>query len=199
MKPSNPFRHLGHNATIYPLARIVYPENISLGDESVIDDYAILYGSGQGIKLGNFCHITFQCILMAGGLIEMGDFSAIAPGGIILASTDDYLGNGFVGLGVFGSKYRNYQEKDVKIGRHVHIGAGSIIMPGVTLGDGCSIGAGSLVTKDMPEWTICYGRPCKPIKDKPREKQLRMEKEFLTEYSERHQVIPFPVLPQDRQ
>ena len=55
-------------------------------------------------------------------------------------------------------------------------------MPGVTIGEGCTIGAGSLVTKSMPEWTICYGSPCKPIRPKPREKQLKMEIEFLKEY-----------------
>ena len=173
---------------IYPLAKVIYPENLIIGNETVVDDFALLYASGKGIKLGNFCHITAHCTLFAGGLIEFGDFSAIGPNGVILASTDDYKGEGFVGLAVFGPKYRNHQEKDVIIGRHVHIGAGSIIMPGVTLGDGCSIGAGSLVTKSMPEWTICYGSPCKPIKDKPREKQLQMERELLQEYNERNNL-----------
>lgn len=173
---------LGKNVTIYPLAKIICPENLSLGDESVIDDFAVLYCAGKGIKIGNFCHITFHCILQGGGLLEMGDFSAIGPGGIILAASDDYEGNGFIGLKVFGNKYRNVVSKDVIIGRHAHIGMGTIILPGVTLGEGCSIGAGSIVTKDMPPWTICFGSPCKPVKDKPKEKQLQMEKEFLEEY-----------------
>jgi len=63
------------------------------------------------------------------------------------------------------------------------LGMGTIIMPGVTIGEGVSVGAGSLVTKDLPDWTICYGSPCRPMKDKPREKQLQMEKEFLEEYN----------------
>ena len=183
LKQSSP--SLGKNAKIWPLAKLIYPENISVGNETVVDDFAFLYAAGKGIRIGDFCHITVQSILQSGGLLEMGDFSAIGPGGIILASTDDYQGNGFIGLAVFGEKYRNHQNLDVKIGRHVHIGCGSIILPGVTLGDGCSIGAGSLVTKSMPEWTICYGSPCKPMKVKPREKQLRMEKEFLEEYNAR--------------
>jgi galactoside O-acetyltransferase len=112
----------------------------------------------------------------------MGDFSAIGPRTTILAATDDYEGNGFIGLSTFGDKYRNTQFKDVIIGRHAHIGMGCIIMPGITIGEGCSIGAGSLVTKDMPEWTICYGHPCKPMRPKSKEKQLEMEKEFLREY-----------------
>ena len=180
LNQSSGFR--GKNAKIWPLAKIIYPENISIGMETVVDDFAFLYAAGKGIRIGDFCHITVQSILQSGGLLEMGDFSAIGPGGIILASTDDYEGNGFIGLQVFGEKYRNHQNRDVKIGRHVHIGCGSIILPGVTLGDGCSIGAGSLVTKDMPEWTICYGSPCHPVREKPREKQLQMERDFLDEY-----------------
>ncbi len=176
------FKEIGKNVTIYPLAKIVFPENISIGDETVIDDFAFIYGTGKGIRIGDFCHITVHCHVQSGGLIEIGDFSGIGPGTIILAASDDYRGGGFVGLKVFGDKYRNLSFKDVILGRHVHVGAGSIILPGVTIGDGCSVGAGSLVTKDLPEWTICYGSPCKPMKDKPREKQLRMEKEFLDEY-----------------
>lgn len=171
----------GKNVTIWPQAKIVFPENISIGDETVIDDFAFIYGSRKGIKIGNFCHITVHCILESGGVIEIGDFSALGPGSIILAVTDDYHGEGFIGLKVL-DKYRNVLCKDVILGRHVHIGAGTIILPGVTIGDGCSVGAGSLVTRDLPEWTICYGSPCRPRKDKPREKQLEMEKEFLREY-----------------
>lgn len=176
------FKKIGKNVTIYPLAKIVFPENISIGDETVIDDFVFIYGAGKGIKIGNFCHITVHCHVQSGGLIEIGDFSGIGPGSIILAASDDYQGGGFMGLKIFGDKYRNLSFKDVILGRHVHVGAGSIILPGVTIGDGCSVGAGSLVTKDLPEWTICYGSPCKPMKDKPKEKQLRMEKEFLEEY-----------------
>ena len=176
------FMRIGKNVTIYPLAKVVYPENISIGDETVIDDFAFIYGVGKGIKIGNFCHITVHCILQSGGLLEIGDFSGIGHRSTILSSSDDYHGGGLIGLKIFGEKYRNLSNKDVIIGRHVHIGAGSIILPGVTIGDGCSVGAGSLVTKDLPEWTICYGTPCKPLKDKPKEKQMEMERDFLEEY-----------------
>ena len=176
------FKKKGRNITIYPYARVIYPENISIGDETVIDDFAFVYGAGNGMSIGNFCHITAHCTVQSGGFLDIGDFTGIGPGSIILAGTDDYQGNGFIGLKIFGEKYRNLQFKDTTLGRHVHIGAGSIILPGVAIGDGCSVGAGSLVTKDLPEWTICFGSPCKPAKDKPRERQLKMEKEFLGEY-----------------
>ena len=176
------FKSVGKNVKIFDSAKIICPENISIGDETLIADFSFLYAVGKGIEIGNFCHVTEHGIIQAGGLVKMGDFSAIGPRTTILAATDDYEGNGFIGLSVFGDKYRKLSFKNVTIGRHAHIGMGCIIMPGVTIGEGCSIGAGSLVTKDMPEWTICYGHPCKPIKVKPREKQLQMEKEFLKEY-----------------
>jgi len=176
------FKKMGKNVTVYPLAKIVFPENISIGDEVVIDDFVFMYGAGRGIKIGNFCHITAQCHVQSGGLLEIGDFSTIGPGSIVLAATDDYRGNGLIGLKVFTDKYRNLSYEDVLLGRHVHVGAGSIILPGVTIGDGCSVGAGSLVTKDLPEWTICYGSPCRPMREKSKDKMLRMEKEFLEEY-----------------
>lgn len=177
------FKSLGENVTIYPLAKILYPENITIGKESVIDDFVLIYGAGKGIKIGEFCHITAQCVLESGGLLEIGDFSSIAYGGIILASTDDYKGNGLTGLGKFSEKYRKLYNLDTIIGRHVLIGAGAIVLPGVKIGDGCSIGAGSVVTKDLPEWSLCYGIPCRVIaRNKSKEIRLQKEKQFLEEY-----------------
>lgn len=57
-----------------------------------------------------------------------------------------------------------YIKADIHIGEGVHIGMESIIMPGVTIGKGAIIGAGSLVTKDIPAYTVAVGRPAKVIK-----------------------------------
>ena len=173
---------LGRNAKIYPTAKIISPENLSLGDETIIADFCFIYAVGKGIEIGSFCNITEHCIIQAGGLVKLGNFVGLGPRTTILAASDDYEGDGFIGLSLFGDKYRKTVFKDVIIEKHAHIGMCSIIMPGVTIGEGCSIGAGSLVTKSMPPWTICYGSPCKPIRPKPREKQLAMEQEFLKEY-----------------
>ena len=57
-----------------------------------------------------------------------------------------------------------YVHARVHICKGVHVGMGSIIMPGVTIGEGAIIGAGSVVTKDIPAWTIAVGCPAKAIK-----------------------------------
>ncbi len=175
----------GLNVTIFPEAQIIYPENVSIGDESMIDGHCFLYAAGDGIEIGRFCHVTVGSHLQSGGLLKMEDFSACGAQCIIMAASDNYLGEGFIGLKVFGDKYRKMDFRPVTLKRHAHVGAGTIILPGVTIGEGCSVGAGSVVTRDLPPWTICVGSPARPIKEKPKEKQLAMEEEFLKEYRER--------------
>ncbi len=58
-----------------------------------------------------------------------------------------------------------YDRAPIHICKGVHVGMGSIIMPGVTIGEGAIIGAGSIVTKDIPAWTIAVGSPAKVIKN----------------------------------
>tara|TARA_B110000046_G_C13017335_1_gene409444 strand:+ start:376 stop:966 length:591 start_codon:yes stop_codon:yes gene_type:complete len=66
---------------------------------------------------------------------------------------------------------------DVNIGNDVCIGRNVYISSGVKVGDGCYIGAHSVVTKDLPPFTICVGVPCKPVKDR----YNNQVKEFLLE------------------
>ena len=175
-------KHKGKNATIYSLAKIINPENLSLGDESIIADFCFIYAIGEGIEIGNFCNITEHCIIQAGGKVTLGDFVGLGPRTTILAASDDYNSEGFIGLSIFGNKYRKVSNKDVILEKHAQVGTGSTILPGVTLGEGCQIGAGSLVIKSMPPWTLCYGSPCKPIKPLQRDIKLNKEQEFLYEY-----------------
>lgn len=64
-----------------------------------------------------------------------------------------------------------YRLGEIHIGKGVMIGMESMIMPGVTIGDGAIIGAYSLVTKDIPAWTIATGRPAKVIKEIPQREE----------------------------
>ena len=63
-----------------------------------------------------------------------------------------------------------YKIGEIHIGKGVMIGMESLIMPGVTIGDGAIVGAFSLVTKDIPAWTIATGRPAKVVKQIPERK-----------------------------
>lgn len=60
--------------------------------------------------------------------------------------------------------FKAVDERAVKIGRHVIVGAGSVILPGSTLAEGVAVGALSLVSKDVPAWTIVAGQPARPLR-----------------------------------
>lgn len=66
-----------------------------------------------------------------------------------------------------GDNYANlpYKKAKIHLGKGCSTGTGTIIMPGVTIGEGAIVGAGSLVTKDIPAWTIALGQPAKVVKE----------------------------------
>jgi galactoside O-acetyltransferase len=73
-------------------------------------------------------------------------------------------------------EYKETKFTTVTIGKYACVGVNSVIMPGITLGEGSVIGAGSVVTKDTEPWTIYVGSPAKPIKIRQRERILESAK-----------------------
>ena len=96
-------------------------------------------------------------------MIYIGDYTHITSGCRLLCHQRDLtgycVGDNAADLG--------YKTGEIHIGKGVMVGMESIIMPGVTIGDGAIIGAGSIVTRDIPAWTIATGRPAKVIKEIP--------------------------------
>ena len=76
------------------------------------------------------------------------------------------------------SQYTDVTHADVFFGKHVIVGSGSIVLPGVTLEDGVAVGSLSLVAKDCKTFGIYAGSPAKFIKDRKRD-LLELEKDFL--------------------
>lgn len=155
-------------------------ENISLGNHVRIDDFCIL--SGQ-IEIHDYVHISAYVSMFAGSSrIEIGSYCAISSRNAIYAESDDYSGESMVNPLVPG-KYRHVQSADVNIGRHVIVGTGSTILPGVTVGEGASVGAMSLISKDIEPWTMNAGIPAKKIKARS-QKLLEYEEEWMREQNE---------------
>lgn len=53
---------------------------------------------------------------------------------------------------------------EIVVGEEAFIGVRALVLPGIHIGDGAVVGAGAVVTRDMPEWTVCAGNPCRPLK-----------------------------------
>jgi putative colanic acid biosynthesis acetyltransferase WcaF len=107
------------------------------------------------LDLGDECGIADGVKLYSQGKISIGRRAVISQGTHLCAGTHDYTQAGFPLV-----------TKPIHVGDHAWIAAEVFIHPGITIGAGCVIGARSVVTKDMPEWMVCAGHPCKPIVDR---------------------------------
>jgi galactoside O-acetyltransferase len=157
------FKKLGENVKISDKASIYGAKNIEIGDFSRIDDFCILSSGDFGIKIGKYVHIAVYCSLIGKEKIELEDFSGLSSKVAIYSSSDDYSGN-FLTNPCVDDRFTNVDHRPVKLEKHVIIGVGSTILPGVTIGKGSAIGAYSLVSKNIPESVIAVGVPAKEVK-----------------------------------
>jgi len=169
------FRELGRDVKISRSALLYEPKYMSIGDHSMIDDFCILSGN---ITLGRNVHIAHGCRVIAGiEGVEMADFSGLAFGVTIFAQSDDYSGNALTNPTV-PMRFRKITRARVTLGRHVIVGSNSVVLPGVELAEGSSIGACSLVTKSTQPWFIYFGVPAKRLKARSQD-MLGLEAEYL--------------------
>lgn len=171
------FESLGENVLISKKSSIYSPNKISIGDNVRIDDFCILSGR---IKLGSYIHIAAYSLLVGGeeGII-MNDFSGVSSRVSIYAMSDDYSGVSLTNP-MIPEKYKRTIRAQVIVGKHVIIGASSVVLPGVEIKEGTAVGALSLVNKSLQEWSIYVGNPVKIIKERSKD-ILTLEKKFLNE------------------
>ncbi len=181
------FKFVGENVQIAKNCTIIGLENISLGDNIRIDGGVTLACASGYLKIGSYVHIGGGCHITCAGGVELSDFSGLSQGVRIYSGSDDYSGNSLTNPTV-PKKYLNVTVKLVLIGRHVIIGSGTVVLPGVKIGNGTSVGALSLVTKSLAEWGVYLGSPAKRIKARKKD-LLEQEKLLLDE-----RVSPLPKL-----
>ena len=152
------FRSIGANVRISRACNIVGLDNIEIGDNVRIDAYCSLIACSGYIRLGSYIHIGSYCHLAGRGGIEMADFSGLSQRVSIHSTSDDFSGRHMTNPMV-PEHLTGVRVASVRIGRHAIIGSGTVILPGVEISEGAAIGALSLVSRSVPEWTICAGRP----------------------------------------
>lgn len=119
----------------------------------------------MGCKVGKGCFIGAGIHLDSGhaDMIVLEDGVSIAGGARLLCHQRDFsdycVGDDYNKLG--------YTIKPIVLKKGCLIGMESFVLPGVTIGEGAIVGAGSLVTKDIPAWTVATGRPAKVVKQIP--------------------------------
>ena len=171
------FKRLGDNVKISDKASIYNPELMEIGNYSRIDDFCVISGK---VTIGRNVHIAVFCNIGGGDLgVTLEDFSGLAYGCHVFSQSDDYSGRTLTNPTV-PDKYKHETKASVLIKRHSIVGTCSVIIPGITLEEGTSIGAMSLVTKSTEPWAVYFGIPAKRLKSR-KQALLELEQDYLSD------------------
>jgi len=116
--------------------------------------------TGRGLRVGDEVDLALGVLITTDGGVHIGDRTLIGY------RTQIISGNHRIPEGREPIFSAGHEKQSVHIGNDVWIGANCMILPGVTIGDGTVIGAGSVVTKDIPEFSIAVGSPAKVIRSR---------------------------------
>ena len=176
---------IGAATRISDLAVIRYPDLTRIGDRCAIDEFTVVTTI---LEMGSFVHIAPHCSILGGkeSVLTMGDFSGMAAGCRLICGSDDFRG-GYLINPMVDLKYRNVIHGRIRIGRFATLGVNVIVLPSVTIGEGATIGAGSLVHKDVKPWTINVGVPARALGIRPQQEVEEKARQFLEEYHGRNE------------
>jgi acetyltransferase-like isoleucine patch superfamily enzyme len=165
---SRRLKHLGKNSLIDVGVIISGEKNVSIGDYVWIDRYCGLEAIKGFIEIGKRVHVGPHNILVGIGGLKIGDYISIS-GDCKFYTTTHHWGNGKRMAGPMVPMWQQeYKIEPITIESEAFIGAGVVVLPGIKIGEGAVVGANSVVTKDVPPWTVVVGIPAKPIGMRPK-------------------------------
>jgi len=137
------------------LRRELFRTLFASGGDSVTIEPPFYCDYGEHISLGERVYFNFNCVVLDVCEVTIGDYTFLGPAVQIYTATHPLT-----------ARQRRTQEsgQPVRIGSDVWIGGGAIICPGVTIGSRSVIGAGSVVTQDIPDDVLAVGNPCRVIR-----------------------------------
>jgi acetyltransferase-like isoleucine patch superfamily enzyme len=140
---------------------VFHPETVEIGDDVYVGHRTILKGYYKGrMKIGRGTWIGQNCFFHSAGVIDIGEDVGIGPGVQILTSAHrlDEIDKPIL--------HSTIDFSPVTVKDWSDIGVGSIILPGVTIGKGAQVGAGSVVTADVPDYAVVAGSPAKMLRSR---------------------------------
>lgn len=149
------FKSIGKGCLISRKASLYGVGKMSIGNNVRIDDFCILSGN---ITLGNNIHISAYVALYGAEGIELEDYTGISARSTIYSAMDDFSGDYLVGP-IHPEEFTHVTGGKVTVKAYTQIGANVLVFPNLTIGEGCVIGACSMVRKSLDSWGIYYGIP----------------------------------------
>lgn len=167
----------GANSKFYEQSSVENLQNkakLKIGNNSHVRGELFVYPYGDGITIGNDCYIGVNSVVRSGSRITIGNSVLIAHNVTIIDSDSHEIDaierdKSFKNLILNGHPPQAGMvlTAPIKIEDHVWISYNACILKGVTIGKGAIVGAGSVVTKNVPAWTLVAGNPAKVIKSLP--------------------------------
>lgn len=152
---------LGKNVKIYYGSRLSAAGGVLIiGDNCMIDSNVIISCHGGTIEIGEKSSFNPNCVIYGHGGLKIGKFVRVAAGTVIIPAN-----HGFERKDIPIAE-QSITKKGIVIKDDVWIGANCVILDGVMIGTGCVIGAGSIVTKSIPSYSIAVGNPARVIKER---------------------------------
>lgn len=155
------FAAIGERSIVARNCTIIGLENIRIGDNVRIDAYTTIVVKSGWLNIGDNVHIGTNCVLGARGGIDIGAFSSLSHGCRLLSAIDDFSGERMTNS-TLPDEVLRVHAAPIRIGNHVPVGSGTLILPGVEIGEGAAIGAMSMVNNALEPWTIYAGNPARP-------------------------------------
>lgn len=146
-------RCVGKGTTVEPGTKIINSANVQIGRDCLLKEAIYIRAGTEGrVIIRDRAAINSFCKIYGHGSVEIGEDTQIGPGTLITTTDHDYYDH-------LRTRY-----KPVVIGKEVWIGANVTILPGVTIGDYAVIGAGAVVTKNIPVKSVAVGVPARVVK-----------------------------------
>ena len=124
----------------------------------------VQFNYGSHTFIGENFFANFNLTVMDDAKVYIGDNVAIGPNVSLMATNHPLLPQERMGMDEEGRTTMAEYAEDIHIGDNVWIACNTVVIGGVTIGKNCVIGAGSVVTKDIPEGYLAYGNPCRPVR-----------------------------------
>ncbi|MDO8531213.1 MAG: acyltransferase [Dehalococcoidia bacterium] len=153
--------HVGNNCWIDPLCYLKSegPDGVlRIGNNVAVKRYSHISAKGSKVEIKDFSYVGYNNWIGGQGNITIGRNFMSGMNVVIISSNHDYYN--------INVPYHMGDEikGDILIGANVWIGANSVVLPGTSIGDGAVIGAGSIVTQDIPQYVLVTGNPAMVIK-----------------------------------
>lgn len=156
-------------------------EHIRIAPTARIDAFCVLSAGPEGIEIGDYVHLSVGVTIYGGGgKVSLENHVAIAARGCLYTVVDNFMvdSGGLIGP-LVPERFRNVTKAPVTFRKHSCMGAGSVVLPGVTLGWGAAAGALSLVRDDVPDCHVVVGTPARFIGERDRLAIKENERVFL--------------------